>query len=295
MKSVGLVANTEKSDAARVLHEAVQLFERGGFTVFVEAATARILQTAPASATVPELANRCDLIVVLGGDGTILSVARELRGAATPLLSVNLGTLGFLATILKKDLPQAIAKIQKGDFKITERAMLDIRVLRADREVSAHRALNDAVITRGSFSRLVRVEVTVDGELLTTYNSDGLILSTPTGSTAYSLSAGGPIMSPGASGFVITPICPHALSNRSVVVADSSIICAKLLKAVSRRYSTEPLECLVTVDGQEQVPLRPTDVVEARRSSSPLRLVTLPGHSYFEILRHKLHWSGSNI
>jgi NAD+ kinase len=130
---------------------------------------------------------------------------------------------------------------------------------------------------------------------LTTYTADGLIISTPTGSTAYSLSAGGPIISPSATGFVITPICPHALSNRSVIVGQQSVIRAKLLPLLARPRSPEPTECMVAVDGQEQTHLQPLDVVEVRSSEAPLRLVTLPGHSYFQVLRQKLHWSGSNV
>jgi NAD+ kinase len=295
MNTVGLVANPEKLDAARVLREAVQLFQRAGFKVLVEADTSRLLEKSPPASPLAELAGKCDLLVVLGGDGTILWVARAIRGATTPILSVNLGTLGFLATITQKDLAKTIAKIQKRQYQTQELAMLDVAVLRGERSISQHRALNDAVITRGAFSRLVRIEVTVDGELLTTYTADGLIVSTPTGSTAYSLSAGGPIISPSASGFVITPICPHALSNRSVVVGNNSVIRARLISQGARAHSPEPVECMLSVDGQEQTHLHPLDVVEVRHGAGPLRLVTLPGHSYFEVLRHKLHWSGSNV
>jgi len=295
MKTVGLVANPEKPDAARVLREAVRLSQRAGFQVLVEADTANLLDKSLPSAPLADIAPRCDLLIVLGGDGTILWVARNLRGARTPILSVNLGTLGFLATITQKDLAGAIGKIQSGEYKTAELAMLHVAVLRDERAITEHHALNDVVIARGAFSRLVRIEVTVDGELLTTYTADGLILSTPTGSTAYSLSAGGPIISPSASGFVITPICPHALSNRSVVVGQSSVIRAKLLSMHARAHAAEPTECLITVDGQEQSHLRPLDVVEVRHAKDPVRLVTLPGHSYFEVLRRKLHWSGSSV
>lgn len=295
MKTVGIVANTEKLDAARVLREAVQLCRRADFRVRIETETAHLLPKRPASSPLKKLAAECDLLVVLGGDGTILRVARDLQGKSIPILGVNLGSLGFLTAVSQKDMREAIAKIRSGKYRVTQRSMLDARVLRDGKPISTHRALNDVVITRGAFSRLVRIEVKVDAELLTTYTCDGLIVATPTGSTAYSLSAGGPIIVPGAPALVITPICPHALTNRSLIVGPQSVVSATLLPQPMRVRSNDPIECLVAMDGQEQVPLCPRDTVEARQSASQLSMIVLPGHSHFEVLRHKLHWSGSNV
>lgn len=295
MKIIGLVANTEKLDAARVLREAVQLFQKAGFQLIVETDTAHLLEQKNSTASIADIARRCEALVVLGGDGTILRVARDIHGSEIPILSVNLGTLGFLTSILQKDLAPTIQKLKRGDFKITERAMLDVKILRGKQTLSTHHGLNDVVITRGAFSRLVRIEVEVDGELLNTYTCDGLIVTTPTGSTAYSLSAGGPIIVPNADSLAITPICPHTLSNRSVIVAGSSVIRAKLMPQTIRARSNEPIECLATVDGQEQAHLGCNDLVETRQSASRLHMIVLPGHSHFEVLRHKLHWSGSNV
>lgn len=295
MRTVGLVANTEKPGAARVARATWHLLRRAGWQVVVETQTARLLRRAPPAVPLRELASLAELLVVLGGDGTILRVARDTHGASVPILSVNLGTLGFLTTILQKDLAAAIEKLQRGQYRVVERVMLEADVVRGGKVLSRHRALNDVVITRGAFSRLVRIEVTVDGELLTTYTCDGLIVSTPTGSTAYSLSAGGPIISLNAPAFVITPICPHTLSNRSVIVGQESRIRATLLPQPVRAGSKEQIRCVVTVDGQEAVHLRPLEAVEARCSPHRFRMIALPGHSYFEVLRHKLNWSGSNI
>lgn len=295
MKTVGLVANTEKPNAARVLRGAIQLFRKADFNVVIESDTSRLLDHPPHSSSLAEIGRQCDALVVLGGDGTILQVARDVHGSQIPILSVNLGTLGFLTSILQKDLASAIEKLRSGDFTIAKRAMLDVKVFRAHKRLSAYHGLNDVVITRGSFSRLVRIEVEVDGDLLNTYACDGMIITTPTGSTAYSLSAGGPIIVPNADALAITPICPHTLSNRSVIVGSKSVVRAKLLPQPLGARSKEQIECLVTVDGQEQAHMGCNDVVEARQSASRLHMIVLPGHSHFEVLRHKLHWSGSSV
>lgn len=295
MKTVGVIANTDKLDAAPAVREALPLFKRARLDVMAETETARLANKTLPSASLRKLAEQCDFLAVFGGDGTILRVARHIHGSTTPILGVNLGTFGFLTAVSRKDIGRALRNIRRGEYKIGERAMLEVRVMRHAREILRHHALNDAVINRGAFSRLVRIEVEVDDELLTTYTCDGLIISTPTGSTAYSLSAGGPIISPAASAFAITPICPHALSNRSVIVAQESTIRAKLLPQNSKGGPKQKMACLVTVDGQEEVQLRPGDVVEARHSPSQIHMITLTDYSYFEVLRHKLHWSGSNV
>lgn len=295
IKTAGLVANTDKTDAGRVLREAVQLFERAGLRVLVEEDSAGLIAKAPSAMPLKELVSQSDVLVVLGGDGTMLRVARSLEGADTPIFGINLGSLGFLTAISQKDMGEAVEKIRKGDFQLAERTMLDVRILRNDQTLASHRALNDAVITRVAFSRLVRIEVTVDGDLLTTYTGDGLIIATPTGSTAYSLSAGGPIIHPGARSFAITPICPHTLSNQSVIVSDESVVRARFLPQSARSKGNQQIECLVAADGQELIHVKPNDAIEARRTAKALRMLTLPGHSYFGVLRHKLHWSGSNV
>lgn len=278
-----------------MLRDAHQLFQRAGFRVLIEQESSHLLSKSASGLSLKELGAQCDLLVVLGGDGTMLRVARCLDGTEIPVFGINLGMLGFLTAISQKDIGETIAKIRAGDFQRAERTMLHVALLRAGKTISEHTALNDAVITRGAFSRLVRIEVAVDGELLTTYTCDGLIMATPTGSTAYSLSAGGPIIHPNARAFAVTPICPHALSNRSVIVSDASVVRARLLPQSARAKSSEQIECLVTIDGQEPVHLRPLDAIEVRRSARSLQMLMLPGHSYFGVLRQKLHWSGSNV
>lgn len=223
-----------------------------------------------------------ELLVVLGGDGTLLGAARLVAGAGVPILGVNLGNLGFLTEVARDELPETLERVLAGDFRVSERMMLDARVVRAGGVVAEQTVLNDAVITKGGVARIVELGVAVDGDPITRVRGDGLIVATPTGSTGYSMSAGGPIVHPEDRSIIITPIAPHTLTLRPVVVPDQVTV------AVTR--VRDEGDVVLTLDGQAGYPLTPQDRVEVRRSAAVLPLVHSPFRSYFTVLRTKLKW-----
>ena len=231
------------------------------------------------------LAEKADLLVVLGGDGTLLSVAREVGARAVPILGVNLGTLGFLAEFAPSEEREVLERVLRGDYTTVERMRLDVRVARGGRELLRSHALNDAVITRADLSRMIDLEATADGVPVTTYHGDGLIVATPTGSTAYTLSAGGPILMPGARVFVLTPICPHALAQRPLVLPDTTALAI----TVHPRDGAARL----TVDGQLALALADGDRIEVAASAHPAQFVASPFRSRFDVLRTKLGWGAA--
>lgn len=286
-KIVGIAVNEGKPEARARLAELLQLLDAAKVTALLDPAVAVLAGRPTAGLALAAIGRRADLVIVLGGDGTILRVARELQGAALPILGINLGNLGFLTSARGEDLATATRQTLHGDFDVQERFTIETSLLRQGQRVDPQRALNDVVISRGAFSRVVRLRVLIDDVLLTEYVCDGMIFATPTGSTAYSLSAGGPILLPQARACIITPICPHALSNRPVVADDQSVVRCQVLSAAS--------ELLLTVDGQVQVRMQVGDEVEVRPAAHCVRLVTLKGQTYFDVLRQKLKWSGSNV
>lgn len=287
IKSVGLLANTEKSQVKGIIAEAARLIRRSGRTVLTDPRTSGMaLGKTERCPDGPTLARMADLLLVFGGDGTMLRVVREIDGAATPILGINAGRLGFLTAVPSQDLAGALKKIWSGDFFLEDRPLIEASGQGAGKPLLL-RALNDIVISRGGASRMIDLDVSVNGEALTCYRSDGLIISTPTGSTAYSLSAGGAIVSPAAEVFAMTPICPHTLSNRSVIVS--------LRSTIQVRVMSENLEVNASADGQVQVDLAENDMLTVKRSERFVRLLHLGGASFFGTLRQKLHWSGSNF
>jgi NAD+ kinase len=284
MKSIGIIANPQKPIAAPTLRRLKQLLQRAGVRTHLERETAKILGFGNRGATVPQLSKICGLLIVLGGDGTILRVARQLRGAATPILGVNLGSLGFLTSIPLEQMQTAVRAVLRGDFTLSRRATLQMRMRRGARSFAPQFALNDVVLSRSSVSRVVKLQVSVDAQLLTAYLCDGVIFATPTGSTAYSMSAGGPILTPETFAFVITPICPHPFNDRPLVVPANATATVRLLGVAGKP--------LLTVDGQVQKLLRTDDVVEITGGARSVQLVTLRGRSYYDVLREKLKWSG---
>ena len=287
IKRVGLVANSEKFNCHPAVRMAASLIAEAGRLVLCDKATADLAgPKATLSADARELTQQADLILVFGGDGTMLRVAREVAGSNTPILGVNVGGLGFLTAVSSEQLPGALACVWSGDFVFEQRSLIEAGV-QAHEKIVQQTALNDFVISRGTVPRLIELEVSVDDAVLTRYRCDGLIVSSPTGSTAYSLAAGGAIVSPNAEVFTLTPICPHTLSNRSVIVSLNSVVRVKVL---SRRVET-----VLSADGQVQTQLSAGDTVEIRRSQRAVSLLRLVGSSFFETLRQKLHWSGSNI
>jgi len=229
------------------------------------------------------LAQQVDLIVALGGDGTLLSVARATGVRAVPILGVNLGRLGFLAEVSLDEVLPALSKALAGDLKVISRMRLDVRVHREDREIGAFLALNDAVITHAQIARMIDVEVYADSARVTTYHADGLIVATPTGSTAYSLSAGGPLLAPDLAAIVLTPICPHSLTQRPLVLPETAEV-EVVPHGRAERAS-------LTVDGQVGVGvLEEGDRIIIRRSSHPVEIVASPFLDRYEILHAKLRW-----
>ena len=282
-----MIANPDKPLCRELVRQAARSITSAGDTVLAEAATAELAgiqsETFP---NIASLARASDLLMVFGGDGTMLRVAHEVNGATTPILGINAGALGFLTGVPAHQLRTALKQIRAGQTQVESRPLIEARV-RANGHTAAFTALNDFVIARSATARLIELEVIVDDDMLTRYRGDGLIVATPTGSTAYSLAAGGAIVSPSADVFALTPICPHTLSNRSVIVSLDSTIRVK--------PTSDRVETILTADGQHSVPLGAGQVVAIRRSRHVVRLLHLTGSSFFETLRLKLHWSGSNV
>ena len=222
-----------------------------------------------------------DLVVVLGGDGTLLSVARSLADSI-PILGVNMGNLGFLTEVPRSELYPSVMKFLEGDYEVDARALLDVSLRRASGEEMSYRVLNDAVINKSALARIIELVVTVDGHRVATYRSDGLIISTPTGSTAYNLAAGGPILNPQLPVVVVTPICPHTLTLRPIVVPDSA--------SVELRLETSHEEVYLTLDGQEGTQIEYGDTIRLRRSNDVVRLVKTSDRTFYDNLRDKLRW-----
>lgn len=284
IRRVALYGNPEKSGAGEIIARTAAIAKAAGIDILVETNTSAVAGlVGEVEGTLEEVAAQADLLMVFGGDGTMLGVARSLAGQSTPILGVNTGGLGFLTAVGAGQLLDVLEQIWQGDFRVEERHLIAAEGTAAGLPIDLS-ALNDFVISGGAASRLIELEVLVNGDVLTQYRCDGLIVSSPTGSTAYSLAAGGAIVSPSADVFMITPISPHTLSNRSVVVSMDSEIQVRVL---SRR-----LEVFLTADGQVQMPLSLEDVVRIRRSTVSIRLVRLPQSTFFMTLRQKLNWRG---
>ena len=287
IKNVGLIGNSGKVLCAAAVRQAARLIRAAGRRVFSDAATAG---PASLSANVcPDaaaLTRQVDLLLVFGGDGTMLRVAREIAGTRTPILGINIGGLGFLTAVPSDEMERGLAQVWAGKFKFEQRALITAAG-RCDGHPIRETALNDIVISRGVVPRLIELDVDVDGVPLTRYRCDGLIVSSPTGSTAYSLAAGGAVVFPTAEVFALTPICPHTLSNRSLILPLTSTI---HVKAISPKPAT-----ILSADGQVVSELSADDVLTIRRSRQTVRLMQLADSSFFETLRHKLHWRGANV
>jgi len=283
---IGLIAHVGKSGAAPLVETLVTALTKKSIHFQIESETAKLIGL-ESTLTSHDLGASCDLLLVLGGDGTILRVLHNLKDQIKPIFGVNLGALGFLTCISASDCLKAVECISQQNYTLSQRTLLDVTVLREGEVVAQRRGLNDAVISRGELSRLIKLEARIDGALLTQYNADGLIISTPTGSTAYSLSAGGPILTPDSGVFVITPICPHVLTNRSVIVSDRSELEISPCEGQDKVY--------LTVDGQELVTIKPGDTIRIRKASQDLPLAMLPNVTFSEVLCQKLKWSGSAL
>lgn len=283
----GLLARVDNPQAGPLVAALREALMARGVEVLLESRTAALLGPSVPGLGETDLAAGSDLLVLLGGDGTILRALHSMRGAVPPVFGINLGSLGFLTGVHSNEWSKAVESIAAGDFQLSVRTQLRVELERDGKVVETFTGLNDAVVSRGQHSRLIKVDVRVDGEELCVYNADGLIVATPTGSTAYSMSAGGPLLLPGSACFVITPICPHVLTNRSTVVADTA--------RLELRLSGGGPGVTVNVDGQEIRAFVPGDVLRLSRAEEKLRLATLPGRTFSGVLREKLKWSGSNV
>ena len=281
------MANSDKSSSRRLVRQAADLIRRARRVVRADLATATLANLqVPTCPDAAALARSVDLIMVFGGDGTMLRVAREAAGCRTPLIGINAGALGFLTDVQAHQLPLALEQIWAGQTRLESRCLIEATAP-LDGHPVRETALNDFVISRGAAPRLVDLEVTVNDQSLTRYRCDGLIVGTPTGSTAYALSAGGAVVSPTSEVLTLTPICPHTLSNRSVIVRLDSVVQVTVLSG--------RVETMLTADGQRIIPLAAGDVVTIQRSRHSIRMLHLADSSFFETLRRKLNWSGSNV
>jgi NAD+ kinase len=229
-----------------------------------------------------ELPAGTEMLVVLGGDGTLLSVARLIKGRDVPILGVNLGSMGFLSEVTIEEMFPALEQILDGNYRVDRRMMLKAQILRGDTCIQEQSLLNDVVVNKSALARILTLEVRVDGNYLTTFQADGLILSTPTGSTAYSLAAGGPIIYPSLPSILLTPICPHTLTNRPIILPVDSTVEVTL--------RSEERDAYVTLDGQMGLPFLENDVAKIQRSDDTVPLIKSPFRDYFEVLRTKLKW-----
>jgi len=281
VKRVGIIAKPHKPEARTVLQDLLPWLEARGVEPILDIDTAG-LAGRPGGQPKADVPGLADLLLVLGGDGTLLSVARLVGARDVPILGVNLGGLGFLTEVTLEELYQALDMVLQGTYEVTQRILLSATVHRQGERIAEYVALNDAVINKGALARMIELETHIDGQYVTTFRADGLILSTPTGSTAYSLAAGGPIVYPTLRALVMTPICPHTLNFRPIVIPDSAKVEIVQGSANENAY--------LTLDGQVGFTLRHRDVIKVVRSEHTITLLKAPGKNYFQILRAKLKW-----
>jgi NAD+ kinase len=282
IQNVAIFAKVHDPRCLGIASDLINWLEERGCMPLVESQLTREL-CYPKALSEDEIRDQAELVVVLGGDGTLISVARLFSGKDVPILGVNLGSLGFLTEITVEELYTRLEKVLEGNPRVSERMMLEVTLHREGQEIEKCNVLNDMVINKGALARIVDLETKVNRHFLTTYKADGLIVSTPTGSTGYSLSAGGPIIHPLMSCIVITPICPHTLTNRPIVVTDESIISITVASSFDEKV-------YLTLDGQVGFELREGDSVEIRKALTTTALVMSRSRDYFEILRTKLKW-----
>lgn len=287
IKSIGVIVKPHQPDALETLCALTKwLNERGiAFVGLPEIEKEQIEHQTGCPVQVVEegeLSQRVDLMLVLGGDGTMIATARMLGDAPTPVIGVNYGGLGYLAEFPVEEMFPALEAILGGQYKVQKRLMLTVELWRGEELVKRNRVLNDVVVNKSALARIIEIEAYLNNQFVNSFRADGLIVATPTGSTAYNLSAGGPIIFPSMSAMVITPICPFTLSNRPIVVPDDSVIEVRLV--------TRNEEVALTLDGQVGVPLQAGDRAVIRKSNTNFNLVQPMNRNYFEVLRNKLKW-----
>jgi NAD+ kinase len=282
IKRVGIISKPKKTEIREIVPPLIEWLRERDVEVFIDKETGSILERSERSLSRNEMPGRVDLLVVLGGDGTLLATARAINRKPVPILAVNLGGLGFLTVITREELYATLEIVLAGDVHTERRVQIEGELVRADEVISSFLALNDVVLNKGAIARILDFDVLVDGRFISTYKSDGLIVSTPTGSTAYSLAAGGPIVAPSVEAFLVTPICAHTLTNRPLVLPDTAQIEVVVKSQREAAY--------LTVDGQVGLAAHSEDIVRLRKASSYVEIVQPPNKDYFEILRQKLKW-----
>jgi NAD+ kinase len=281
-RNIGIISRPRRSHLSEVVPPLLSWLEARGIHVTYDQETATSLAEPSEGRSREQVAAASDLLLVLGGDGTLLAAARVAAPRGIPILPINMGSLGFLTSFMLEELYPALEDILAGRLTISERVMLHAELQRGDKILDKQTVLNEVVINKGALARMIELELSIDKDFVCRYRADGLIVASPTGSTAYSLSAGGPIVHPSVESFIITPICPHTLSDRPVVIGDDSIIEVKLSAGTESVF--------LTLDGQKGIPLQATDRVRISRAQQLLKLIQTPNKSYFEILRNKLKW-----
>lgn len=282
IKRVGIISKPKKVEIREIVPDLLEWLRKHDIEVFIDKETGAIMETKERCLTRNEMPANVDLLVVLGGDGTLLATARALNRKPVPILAVNLGGLGFLTEVTREELYPTLEMVVAGTHETDRRVQIEGELIRADEILTPFLALNDVVLNKGAIARIFDFELRVDGDLVSTYKSDGLIVSTPTGSTAYSLAAGGPIVTPSVEAFLVTPICAHTLTHRPLVLPNTVKIEVTVKSLREAAY--------LTVDGQVGIAAHSEDVVRMRKADSHVELVRPPSRPYFEILRQKLKW-----
>jgi len=281
MKSAAIISKPAKPELATILPELLSWFQQRGYKLYVDEQTAQYVDGEDVLPRAQLGLKKPDFALVLGGDGTLLSAARAVAHADVPILAVNLGSLGFLTEVPLSEIYSTLEAVDAGQCPTEQRAVLDCTAYRGDQALARHFALNDVVVNKSALSRLVDFDLLIDGAFVFSYKADGVIIATPTGSTAYSLAAGGPVLMPSVQSFVITPVCPHALTHRPLVVRDRA--------QIELRVQTGLEEAFLSIDGQVGMPLWQGDRVVCQRAAHSVKLMRVR-RTFFDVLRNKLKW-----
>ncbi len=281
MKSAAIISKPAKPELATLLPEILGWFRKHGYKIYLDQETAQYIDGEEVVSRQSLAARHPDFALVLGGDGTLLSAARAIAHEDIPILAVNLGSLGFLTEVPINEMFTTLDAVEAGSCPVEERSVLDATVFRGGEELAHHFALNDVVVNKSAISRLVDFDLVIDGAFVLHYKADGVIIATPTGSTAYSLAAGGPVLMPTVSSFVVTPVCPHALTHRPLVVNDGA--------QIELHVETGAEEAFLSIDGQVGMPLQQGDRVMCHKAGHTVKLMRVR-RTFFDVLRNKLKW-----
>lgn len=282
IQTIGIISRPRRVDIAAIVPPLLKWLSDRNIRAIYDKETATSLEQSDGGKSRSELAARSDLLLVLGGDGTLLAAAREAAPLGIPILPINLGSLGFLTSFTLQELYPALEETLAGRLAASERVMLHVALIRDGKTLDDQRVLNEVVINKGALARMIEIRLIINSDFVCRYRADGLIVATPTGSTAYSLSAGGPIVHPNVESLIVTPICPHTLSDRPIVVDDKCCVELTLVGQAESVY--------LTLDGQKGVPMQSGDKVRILRAEERLKLIQPKRKSYYEILRSKLKW-----